>query len=70
MPTQTKSVQPGRFYKTVELAEITGIPDRTLRSMIDDGRLPYHLIGNQNGRRILGQDFLDWKKAARRVNRG
>ena len=71
MATKTRpsqAVVPGRFYKPQDLAELTGIPERTIRSMMDDGRLAYHLIGEERGRVVEGQDFLDWKRSARRIN--
>jgi hypothetical protein len=65
MPTKVKKepsgVVPDRLYAYSELAVLSGLSERRIRRMVEDGRLGYVLVGEERGRVIEGQQFLDWK---------
>jgi len=61
-----ESIDPDRLYRAEELAPICGLSVRRLKRMLDEGRIGYILVGNERGRVIEGQQYLDWK-ASRRV---
>ena len=57
------SIDPDRLYAFEELADLTGLSDRRLRRMADDGRIGYVLVGEERGRVIRGRQYLDWLDA-------
>lgn len=59
------SIDPDYMYRPSELAPKSGLGERQLVEMMDDGRMPFIRTGRERGRRILGQDFLDWRAANR-----
>jgi excisionase family DNA binding protein len=64
--TQAGAIDPDRLYSYDELSEVTGLSPRKIRREIEEGRLGYVQTGPERGRKIEGQQYLDWK-AARRV---
>jgi hypothetical protein len=60
------SIDPDRLYTPEELSPLCGLAARRLKRMMDEGRIGYVLVGNERGRMIEGQQYLDWK-ASRRV---
>lgn len=71
MATQQKTeagrIDPDYLYSPEELAPLCGLSARRLIRMMDEGRIGYVLVGEERGRVIEGQQYLDWK-ASRRVN--
>jgi len=58
-------IDPDYMYRPAELAPVSGLGARQLVEMMDDGRMPFVKTGRERGRRILGQDFLDWRERNR-----
>jgi len=70
MPVKAKpvpgSIDPDRLYHPTELSQLCGLSRKQLVRMMDEGRIGFHIVGAERGRRIEGQQWLDWK-ASRRV---
>lgn len=72
MSTTTKSrsttgIEPDRLYSFEELSAVSGLSARRLKRACDEGRLGFVLVGEERGRVVEGQQYLDWK-ARRRVD--
>lgn len=69
MPAKTTTpgtIDPDYLYRPEELAPLCGLSAKQLRRYMDEGRLGFVIVGAERGRRIEGQQYLDWK-ASRRV---
>lgn len=60
-----------RYYTVAEVAEMTGIPRRTIYDAMSAGRLAYVVPnGGTRGRRVRERDVAEWlegERAARRA---
>jgi excisionase family DNA binding protein len=65
MPTPTQDlsasgVDPLRLYTYEEIAVVMAIEPRQVRRMVEEGRLGYVKTGPHRGRRVSGQNYLDY----------
>jgi hypothetical protein len=68
VPTKSSvgNIEPGRLYSFAELAEVTGLTERIILRLVDEESMGCVKIGDKHGRRVEGQQYLDWKASRRR----
>ncbi len=57
-------INPDRLYRPDDLAPLSGLSARQLVRMMDEGRIGFVIVGAERGRRIRGQQWLDWLAAS------
>jgi len=53
-------INPDQLYRPDDLAPRGGLSARQLVRMMDERRIGFVVVGAQRGRRIRGQQWLDW----------
>jgi excisionase family DNA binding protein len=53
-------VDPNRLYTYIEVAALCGATDRQVRRWVEDGKLAYTRLPAGRGRRVSGQQYLDY----------
>lgn len=56
-------IEPNRLYRPEDLAPLSGLSRRQIVRLMDEGLIGFVLIGSSRGRRIRGQQYLDWLDA-------
>lgn len=60
------NIDPDYLYHPSELAALCGLTAKQIVRYMDERRIGFVVTGAERGRRIEGQQYLDWK-ASRRV---
>lgn len=66
MPSQDTSasgIDPHRLYSYEEIAAVMAVEPRQVRRMVEEGWLGYVKTGPRRGRRVSGQNYLDYLAA-------
>jgi excisionase family DNA binding protein len=62
-PSNPGGIDPCRLYSYEEIAEFIGdVSWRRVRRWVEEGKMPYTLLPAGRGRRISGQQYLDFLK--------
>jgi excisionase family DNA binding protein len=60
VPSATSAVEPHRLYTYEEIGRFCGVPGRRVRRWVEDGKMDYTPLPGGRGRRISGQQYLDY----------
>ncbi len=55
-----REIIPHYLYRPEELSPLVGLSRRQIVRLMDEGQVPFTLLGSHRGRRISGQQWLDW----------
>jgi hypothetical protein len=58
---------PRRLYPFEELGLVSGLSARKIKREVDEGRMGCVQTGEERGRMVEGQQYLDWLEARRRT---
>lgn len=58
--TVSARIEPHYLYTPEELAPLIGLTRRQVIRLMDEGRIPFTLVGSHRGRRISGSQYMKW----------
>lgn len=53
-------INPYYLYTPDELSPLCGLTRRQIIRLMDEGRIPFTLVGSHRNRRISGKQYMDW----------